>query len=196
MHLKEKIKTFNESKNPWVGSLRDFLFVITAVAIYVLVSWIGLGVWQPMVTVESESMVPHIQVGDIILIQGINRTQIITYDTGERTGYKSFDSYGDVILYKRCGSDGGTPIIHRAMYYIEKGDPMWDGGPPAPYAGYITKGDNNRGFDQQGNVCYGLPGKTSQNNPIKKEWVIGVARFYRVPLLGYISLVPRKILGL
>lgn len=63
---------------------------------------------------------------------------------------------------------------------------MWAGGPPAPYAGYITKGDNpdtNKYFDQQGSISY--------NQPVKKEWVIGVARFYRIPLAGCISLIPR-----
>jgi len=77
------------------------------------------------------------------------------------------------------------------MYYVEEGEPMWDRGPPAPYAGYITKGDNirtNPSYDQQGDISY--------LQPVKKDWIIGVARFYRIPILGYISVFPRKILGL
>lgn len=76
------------------------------------------------------------------------------------------------------------------MYYVEKGEPMWADGPPAPHAGYITKGDNpktNPLYDQQGSI--------SAYQPVKKEWVIGVARFYRVPFVGYVSLLPRKMLG-
>jgi signal peptidase len=72
------------------------------------------------------------------------------------------------------------------MYHVEEGEPMWKDGPPAPYAGYITKGDNsetNPSYDQQGSI--------SPLQPVKKEWIIGVARFYRVPLLGCISLIPR-----
>jgi len=55
-----------------------------------------------------------------------------------------------------------------------------------PQAGYITKGDNNAAYDQQGSI--------SPRLPVKKEWVIGKATFYRVPLLGCISLIPGEIL--
>jgi len=187
MGIKDKIKAFNESEDVYTGLLRDFLFVISTVEVFALVSYTALGMWSPMVAVESESMVPHIQKGDIIFVQGIDRTEIITYETGKKTGYTSFGDCGDVILYRRYGKKDSTPIIHRAMYYVEKEEPMWRGGPAAPHAGYITKGDHNQVYDQQGTISY--------LQPVKKEWVIGVARFYRVPLLGYISLIPRKALG-
>jgi signal peptidase len=191
MGLIEKIKEFNESENPWIGLLRDFLFVISVVAIFASLSHIALGLWSPMVAVESGSMIPHIQIGDIIFVESVDRTEIITYEKGKETGYTSFNGYGDVILYKPYGRDGVTPIIHRAMYYVEKGEPMWANGPPAPHAGYITKGDNNKtnpAYDQQGSISY--------LQPVKKEWIKGVARFYRVPVLGYVSLIPRKILSI
>ncbi len=72
------------------------------------------------------------------------------------------------------------------MYFVETGDPMWPGGPLAPHEGYITKGDNkvtNPSFDQQGGISF--------LQPVKKEWIIGAARFYRIPVLGCISLIPR-----
>ena len=191
MEIKNELKKFRESDNYWIGLLRDFLFVISVVAIFSSVSYIALGRWSPMVAVESGSMVPHMQIGDIIFVQGIDRTSIITYETGKETGYTSFGDYGDVILYERFGKKGTTPIIHRAMYYVKEGEPMWAGGPPAPHAGYITKGDNektNAAYDQQGSVSY--------LEPVKKEWVIGVTRFYRVPVLGYVSLIPRKMMGI
>jgi signal peptidase len=194
MGLIEKIREFNKSENPWVGLLRDFLFVIAVVAIFASVSHIALGLWAPMVAVESGSMIPHIQIGDIIFVQSIDRTQIITYETyetGKITNYTSFEEPGDVILYRPLGREGVTPIIHRAMYYVEKDQPMWTGGPLAPHAGYITKGDNTRtnpAYDQQGSISY--------LQPVKKEWVIGVARFYRIPVLGYVSIIPRKILSI
>ncbi|MDO9098131.1 MAG: S26 family signal peptidase [Candidatus Methanoperedens sp.] len=191
MKLREKLEKFNESENFWVGLLRDFLFVISVVIIFASVSKIALGLWAPMVAVESGSMIPHIQIGDIIFVESVARTEIITYETGKEKGYTSFDDFGDVILYKPYGRDKVTPIIHRARYYVETGEPMWQGGPPAPYAGYITKGDNpktNLAYDQQGSISY--------LQPVKKEWVIGVASFYRVPVLGYVSLIPRKILSI
>ncbi len=191
MGLKENIKAFNESDNFWIGLLRDLLFVVCVVAVFASLSHIALGLWTPMVAVESGSMIPHIQIGDIIFVESIDRTQIITYETGKETGFKSFDEYGDVILYRPYGRESVTPIIHRAMYYVETGEHMWPGGPPAPHAGYITKGDNgktNPSYDQQGSISYG--------QPVKKEWIIGVARFYRVPMLGYVSLIPRKMLSI
>lgn len=191
MTLREQIKKFNESDNPWIGLLRDFIFVFAVVAIFASVSQIALGLWSPMVAVKSESMVPNLHIGDIIFVESINRTDVNTYETGKQNDYKSFGDYGDVILYKRLGKDRTTPIIHRAMYYVEEGEPMWINGPPAPHAGYITKGDNprtNPSYDQQGDISY--------RQPVKKEWIVGVARFYRVPLVGYVSLLPRKILGM
>lgn len=190
MNIKEKIKAFRESDNFWVGLLRDFIFVAFVVAIFASISQIALGLWSPMVAVESGSMIPHIQIGDIIFVEGIQRTKVITHEEGKEIGYKSFEDYGNVVLYRPYGREGVTPIIHRAMYYVNAGEPMWPGGPPAPYAGYITKGDNtktNPSYDQQGSISY--------NQPVRKEWIIGVARFYRVPLLGYVSLIPRKILS-
>lgn len=186
MGIKETIKEIKESNNFWVGLLRDFLFVIIVVAIFASVSYIALGRFSPMVAVESKSMVPHLNIGDIIFIESVDRSKIITYEDGEKTGYLSFGNYGDVILYMRSGDEKRTSIIHRAMYYVNKGEPMWPGGPSAPDAGYITKGDNNDTnpiYDQQGSISY--------LQPVKKEWVIGVARFRPIPLIGCVSLTMR-----
>ena len=186
MGLKNIVKYFKESDSFLAGLLRDLIFVLTVVVIFASVSKIALGLYTPMVAVESGSMIPHIQIGDIIFVESINRTEIITNEAGKKVNYSSFDEYGDVILYKPRGMEETTPIIHRAMYFVNESEPMWPGGPLAPHAGYITKGDNirtNAAYDQQGSI--------SHLQPIKKEWVIGKARFGRVPLLGCISLIPR-----
>lgn len=191
MSLREKIRQFNKSDNLWIGFIRDALFVFAVITIIASVSNIAFGLWSPMVAVESGSMIPHIQIGDIILVESIDRTKVTTYEEGKQSGYISFGEYGDVVLYRPYGKKNVTPVIHRAMYYVEKGEPMWQNGPSAPHAGYITKGDNpktNPSYDQQGSI--------SSQQPVKKEWIIGVARFYRVPLAGYVSLVPRKVLGI
>ena len=77
-----------------------------------------------------------------------------------------------MILYRKYGRTGVAPIIHRAMYYVEAGEPMWEGGPIAPHAGYITKGDNNAVIDQHG-LC---------TEPVREGWIDGVACF-RVPYI-------------
>jgi signal peptidase len=76
-----------------------------------------------------------------------------------------------------------TPVIHRAIYFVEEGEQMWEGGPEAPHEGYITKGDNmktNSFYDQQGQISY--------LSPVKEEWIIGVAR-YKIPYIGHIRLL-------
>ncbi len=186
MEWKERIKYFKESDSFWIGLLRDFLWVLIVLVMISSIFYITMGSFSPMVAVESGSMKPHIQIGDFIFFESVDRTKIITYDEGKETGYSTFDEYGDVILYKPRGKEGVTPIIHRAMYYVEKGQPMWPGGPSAPFAGYITKGDNpktNPAYDQQGSI--------SQHIPVKPEWVIGVARFNPIPMLGCVPLALR-----
>jgi signal peptidase len=182
MNLKESFHAFKESDDFFVSLARDILTVLGAVLIFATFSQIVFGMWTPMVAVESGSMEPHMNIGDIVFIQSIDRTQVITYEEGT-DDYTSFKSYGNVILYKPYGQEGVTPIIHRAMYYVEEGESMWEGGPPAPHSGYITKGDNivtNKYYDQQGQVSYLMP--------VKDEWIIGIAR-YKIPYIGYLRLM-------
>jgi len=129
--------------------------------------------------VESGSMEPNMQVGDLIFVQAPHRTNITTYETGEKLNYTSFEKYGDVIIYLRNGLSSKTPIIHRAMYWVEKGEEM-PGGKPAPNAGYITKGDANPYPDQDPRL-FGY-------DPVKPEWVVAVPKA-RIPYLGYPSLI-------
>lgn len=173
------IKLFRNSDNFWIGLLNDLLFVALMIGMIMLISQIALGTPKPAVAVESGSMLPNIGIGDVVIIQSAQRTQIISYSEGALSGYTSFDEYGDVILYRKYGSSKDTPIIHRAMDWVEEGQPMWSGGPDAPHSGYITKGDNNMQIDQKTS--------TSMLQPVKEEWIIGVARWH-VPWVGYISL--------
>ncbi|HIH86287.1 MAG TPA: S26 family signal peptidase, partial [Methanosarcinales archaeon] len=136
---------FRNSDNFWIGLLNDLLFVVLMIGMFMFISQISLGTPRPAVAVESGSMLPNIGIGDVVIIQNIQRTQIITHTDGTLSGYTSFDEYGDVILYRKYGSTVDTPIIHRAMYWVEEGEPMWSGGPAAPHSGYITEGDNNKG---------------------------------------------------
>lgn len=164
---------------PLPGFVKDLIFVAVVVSIISLVSQIAVGLWTPMVAVESGSMVPNLNIGDIIVVQGASRTDIVTWDDAEKTGYKAFNNPGDVILYRPYGKeslnlidqakallgmgippDKATPIIHRALRYVEKGEPMWPGGPNATAPGYITKGDHNDIIDQQAGRLFGIANST------------------------------------
>lgn len=173
------IEQFRKSDNFLAGLAKDVLFIIGMVFAFMLVSQITLGTSRPAVAVESGSMIPHIGIGDVVIIQSFDRAHIVTFAEGAQSGYKSFNEYGDVILYRKYGSTTDTPIIHRAMYWVNENEPMWPDGPLAPHSGYVTKGDNNRDIDQVTT--------TSRLQPVKEEWVIGVAR-WRIPWVGYISL--------
>lgn len=153
---------------------------LLVVGLIIGVAYAATGTWHIGFAVESGSMEPHMRVGDLILVQSPERTTITTYEEGKLRDYQSFDEYGDVIIYRPNGLASVTPIIHRAMYWVEEGDKM-PNGKPAPHAGYITKGDHNEGYDQP---MLGL-------EPVKPEWVIAVAKA-RVPYLGYPSIMLKK----
>jgi len=187
MNTNENENSTQGEENTWVSYGKDFLSVIAFLIIFMVLSKLVFGLWTPMVVVESGSMEPHMQIGDIIFVKSIDRVNIITNEEGKKAGYESFKNYGDVILYRPYGLEGVTPIIHRAMYRVEAGESMWGGGPSAPYAGYITKGDNtvtNKRFDQEGQISYDMP--------VNDKWIIGTAQ-YRIPYLGYIKLFFHKI---
>ncbi|MCW3135094.1 MAG: signal peptidase I [Methanophagales archaeon] len=158
-------------------SLAEALLIV---AIIVSVAYAATGTWHIGFAVESGSMEPNMHVGDLILVQAPLRTNITTYEAGKALNYTSFNNYGDVIIYRPNGFSSATPIIHRAMYWVEDGEEM-PNGKPAPHAGYITKGDNNPCPDQP---MLGV-------EPVKPEWVIAVARV-RIPYLGYPSIILKK----
>ncbi|KAF5416183.1 MAG: hypothetical protein C5S48_03780 [Candidatus Methanogaster sp.] len=182
----DQLKEFYQSDSVSAGVLRDLVSVAKILLIFAILSQILFGTWTPMRAIESGSMEPHMKIGDIVFINDISRTSVVTREEGAISGYKTFGDYGNVILYRKYGRTDVTPIIHRAMYYVEAGEPMWEGGPIASHAGYITKGDNkvtNRQYDQYG-LC---------TTPIREEWVIGVAR-YRIPYAGYVRLAFSKVI--
>lgn len=172
----------------WIKAL---LLSILIISIIHVLAYIATGFWTIGVNLQSGTMEPNMHAEDLILVQSAQRTNIITYEEGKTLNYRSLNDYGDVILYDPNGVEGVTPILHRAMYYVEQGEPMWQGGPPAPNAGYITKGDNNRtnpAYDQM--ALLGPDGQIIK--PVKKEWVVAVARA-RVPFLGYLGLLSAYI---
>lgn len=173
--------------------------VLAVVAIGVLLFAVS-GVWPPMVAVESGSMEPHMEKGDLIFITEPGRfapdtaheeTGVVTYETAEETGYRTFGSYGSVVIYDNPDSFG-PPIIHRARFWVDDGENWYDEANPeyiradnceelrycpAPHAGFITKGDNNAEYDQANGI----------SAPVRPEWVQGVAQI-RIPYLGWVRL--------
>ncbi|MFB6219921.1 MAG: S26 family signal peptidase [Halolamina sp.] len=180
--------------------IREMLTSVATVAAVGLLLFAISGVWPPMVAVESGSMNPHMQKGDLVFVTEPGRympdythndTGVVTYKTGEEEGYRTFESYGSVVVYKNP-STFGPPIIHRARFWVTEGENWYDEADeqyisadscaellncPAPHSGFITKGDNNPYYDQANGI----------SSPVKPEWVVGTARL-RIPYLGWVRL--------
>ena len=82
--------------------------------------------WPPMYVVESNSMqhgsvdiVGLINTGDLVLAQKVSTSQITAYVQGTTNGYSTYGEYGDVLLYYPNGVTSATPIIHRAILFLE-----------------------------------------------------------------------------
>jgi len=164
--------------------LKDVVSILAVVAVFLILCQLLFGLWTPMYVVSSGSMEPNMKVGDIIFVKDIDRAAAVTNrEASVDNSHKKFNGQGDVILYYPYGNTRQIPIIHRAMYYVESGQPMWDGGPNAPHSGYMTKGDNlltNPLLDQQTSISAG--------QPVKEEWIIGTSQF-KIPYIGKLRLI-------
>lgn len=171
------------SDDPKISLVRDILSVVIIVAVFGGVLFGVSGTWPAIVAVESGSMVPNMNVGDLIFVVEENRFgPLMTAVEAEVAGVISFNGYGDVIIYQPNGNTQVTPIIHRALTEINASAAAVMGFTgDAAHAGYITKGDHNPTIDQGNtfsNICV---------QPVKEEWVVGKALF-AVPLIGYLPL--------
>jgi signal peptidase len=124
---------FKNSDNKVVSLLREFLWVIIVVGAIAALLFAVSGTWPAVVTIQSESMVPHMNVGDLVFVVQADRFgPLQSWTEGKETGYTKFGDYGDVIIYNPNGGTkslipfigGVTPIIHRAMVYEEPGSTL------------------------------------------------------------------------
>jgi signal peptidase len=109
--------------------LRDAAVAAILVAGILLAMFAYTGQWPPLVVVESNSMmhseenlseVGVIDTGDLVLVKEVDAVaDIETYVDGFASGHRTYGDYGDVVVYKVNGQDIMTPIIHRAMIYLE-----------------------------------------------------------------------------
>jgi len=187
--IRTLVAQFRESDHWAVSLARDLIWIVTVVGGVALALYLICGTWPAVVTIESQSMVPHMNVGDLVVV--VQKDRYGTFETwadGNISGTTKFQDYGDVIIYKPNGLTSVHPIIHRAIQYVDdepvseiKGLKLLKNYTP-PHEGYITWGDNNPRPDQGLNY----PG-IGIIEPVKEEWVIGKALF-SVPLIGYLPL--------
>ena len=161
------------------GKIRSLLKDLMIMMAFVIIICGGLylyaGVWPPLVSVDGTSMYPNLQAGDLVILRGLDRVPVNSSYDAVNENYRKFNGYGDVIVYDPMGNKTRVPVIHRAVYWIDQGRPMWPNGPLAPHSGYITLGDNNFFYDQDSSI--------SPDEPVKPEWILGVSQ-YKIPYLG------------
>ena len=72
---------------------------------------------------SEQGEIGSIDAGDLILVQETSFENIVTFAeatdvTNRNYGYETHGMEGDVIIFKKGGSDVSTPIIHRAILRV------------------------------------------------------------------------------
>lgn len=129
--LLEKFKT---SENAWISLARELLWVAAVVGGIALILFLVSGTWPAVVTIESESMVPNMQVGDLVFVVSADRYgELQSWTSAKEIGYQKYGDFGDILIYRPNDApnppvyipfltQGVHPIIHRAMDRIESGE--------------------------------------------------------------------------
>lgn len=112
--------------------LRDAGIALLFVASILFAMYAYTGLWPPLVVVESNSMMHSeenvsyigvIDTGDLVLVKSVDSAaDVETYIDGCSSGHRTYGDYGDVVIYKVNGNELTTPIIHRAVIYLEIND--------------------------------------------------------------------------
>ena len=135
--LRSLFAQFRTSEHWAVSLARDLLWVVGVVGSIAILHFLICGTWPAVVTIESGSMIPNMNIGDLVVVVEKDRFgELQTWDDGKISGYKKFGDYGDVIIYRPNGitdmwASVGLlplskqhPIIHRAITWTEAGEPV------------------------------------------------------------------------
>ncbi|GAB3697397.1 S26 family signal peptidase [Halorubrum pallidum] len=162
-----------------------------AVLVVALVAAAVVGAWPPLVAVESGSMAPEVERGDLVVVTATDR-----FPWGDVAGHTAPDAptrlgdAGDVVVFDPL-NDGRGPILHRVAFPVAAGDDWTDRADPslldgdcadiaacpAPHDGYITYGDANGEYDQSAGIA-----------PVVREDWIRAKAVLSVPELGWFRL--------
>jgi len=167
----------------------------------------------PLVVVESGSMMrpdaafgrlDSIEPGDLVLVKRVGgREQVRTSDAGR--GAEAYGARGDVIIYRPYGDPLRTPIIHRAVAWVEVvetgEEPLYTvrewGQVLVPalnfaprhvrdwrpeHEGFVTQGDNPATNPRPDQVTAPM-----LSPPVRPEWILGKAQG-EIPWVGLLKL--------
>ncbi|MEN6442338.1 MAG: S26 family signal peptidase [Methanoregula sp.] len=135
--IRTLVNRFRTSEHWAVSLARDILWMVAVVGGIALALYLLCGTWPAVVTIESGSMEPHMNIGDLVVVVAPDRFgPLQTWEDGKISGYKKFGDYGDVIIYRPNGItdfwasigvlplSNQHPIIHRAMIWVDAGEPQ------------------------------------------------------------------------
>ena len=149
-------------KNDYVKTA--LLLVIIIISVFAF--WFGLraalATEFPLAGVASGSMIPTLQVGDLIIVQGVPNASNI------EAASKDAPNPGDIIVfYEPKGyKDPNDLIVHRAVDEILRNGTWY----------FKTQGDANPGPDPK---------------EVPEDYVVGKVVFFRIPLVGFITFLMR-----
>jgi len=117
----EKVK-----KLSW-SVVKDVVLALIVVVIVMGALFAYCQVWPPVVVVESGSMmhgvnseIGIIDTGDMVLVKKApSKEDVIAFVEGESRNHRTYGEFGDVIIYRPNGRDDLTPIIHRAVMWLD-----------------------------------------------------------------------------
>ena len=108
------------------STCKEIIFALLVISIIFISLTAYSARWPPIVGIESDSMmhgedssIGTMDTGDIVIMKSVSGLQdISTYMEGEKSNYKTYNSYGDVIGFKKNGGSG-TEMIHRAVVWLK-----------------------------------------------------------------------------
>ncbi|MHA2312272.1 MAG: signal peptidase I [Candidatus Thorarchaeota archaeon] len=146
------------------SELQKTVIVLTIVVLITIGGYgafmLGMGTTTPLVVVTSESMVPALQPGDLLVLQGRTAENI---------------AVGDIVVYEDDWYTG-APVVHRVVSIETVEDTYY----------FFTKGDANHAIDPGNRTIDEITGVVVLRIP----YLGNVSMFLRTPAgLGTIALI-------
>ncbi|MHA2141965.1 MAG: signal peptidase I [Candidatus Thorarchaeota archaeon] len=146
------------------SELQKTVIVLTIVVLFTIGGYgafmLGMGTTTPLVVVTSESMVPALQPGDLLVLQGRTAENI---------------AVGDIVVYEDDWYTG-APVVHRVVSIETVEDTYY----------FFTKGDANHAIDPDNRTIDEITGVVVLRIP----YLGNVSMFLRTPAgLGTIALI-------
>ncbi|MCJ7456134.1 signal peptidase I [Candidatus Bathyarchaeota archaeon] len=110
------------------------------------VASIAMGTQSPIMVVPSTSMVPTLNVGDIVIVKGVDPKSI---------------TVGTIIIFR--SPTGSIDIIHRVVGIVQVGDTLY----------FVTQGDNRLTNPSPDPYSPGVPGKNVKGVLVGKIPYVG-----------------------